>query len=144
MDATDRRLLVGLHRKVLHLDKLTAQIAAQEGLTLGQFAVLEALYSKGQQSISAVRERILSSVGTIPVIVRNLERRQLIVRVPSSSDRRVCLIALSEEGRRVIEKIVPENNAMIQAFFAGLTQEEKEQLEHLLQKTGGANRGENH
>ncbi|WP_235899151.1 MarR family transcriptional regulator [Suipraeoptans intestinalis] len=44
-------------------------------MTLSQFAVLEALYSKGDLTVGEVREKILSSVGTIPVIVNNLVGR---------------------------------------------------------------------
>lgn len=44
----------------------------QEGLTFGQFEVLEALYSKGDMSIGNVMKKILSSVGAISVIVNNL------------------------------------------------------------------------
>ena len=141
MTDTDHRLLIGLHRSVLALDRETARLAASHGLTLGQFAVMEALYVKGTQSISAVRERILSSVGTIPVIVRNLERRGLIRRLPHATDRRVCLVSLSEEGRKVIAEVIPQNNAMIRDFFAGLDPSEKETLIQLIRKTKGNSHG---
>ena len=59
------KILIGLHRNVNTLDKKTAKIASEYHLTFSQFMVLEALYSKGDMSVGEVRERILSSVGTI-------------------------------------------------------------------------------
>ena len=43
--------------------------------------VLEALYSKGDMSVGEVRERILSSVGTIPLIVNNLVKMNYVERM---------------------------------------------------------------
>ena len=63
------KILIGLHRNVNTLDKKTSQIAGEYNLTFSQFMVLEALYSKGDMSVGEVRERILSSVGTIPLII---------------------------------------------------------------------------
>ncbi|DAB18501.1 TPA: MarR family transcriptional regulator, partial [Candidatus Gastranaerophilales bacterium HUM_19] len=72
MKSLEMRALVGLHRSVNMLDKLTADLAAKYEVTFSQFMVLEALYSKGDLTVGAVREHILSSVGTISVIVNNL------------------------------------------------------------------------
>ena len=68
------KILIGLHRNVNTLHKKTSKIAAEYNLTFSQFMDLEALYSKGDMSVGEVRERILSSVGTIPLIVNNLKK----------------------------------------------------------------------
>ncbi len=141
MGDLEMKLVIGLHRNVLELDRQTARLALKERLTLGQFAVLEALYSKGDQSISAVRERILSSVGTISVIVKNLERRGLIQRLSDENDRRVCLISLTREGYEVISRIVPDNKQMIEHYFSVLTAEEKQEMKRLMRKIGGVDDG---
>ena len=128
------KILIGLHRNVNALDKKTSKIAAEYNLTFSQFMVLEALYSKGDMSVGEVRERILSSVGTIPLIVNNLVKMNYVERMCNEKDRRVCILHLTQEGYDVISKIVPRNEAMIAESMEVLDQEEKEKLLYLLMK----------
>lgn len=137
MIKTEMKILIGLHRNINDIDKKTLKIAAEHGLTLSQFMVLEALYSKGDMSVGEVREKILSSVGTISVIVNNLVKMNYIERLPDERDRRVCILSLTKEGRDVISKVVPKNEAMIVDSMKELTEEEKEELLYLLKKMGG-------
>ena len=126
-----------LHGRLSGLDKKTSKIAAEYNLTFSQFMVLEALYSKGDMSVGEVRERILSSVGTIPLIVNNLVKMNYVERMCNEKDRRVCILHLTQEGYDVISKIVPRNEAMIAESMEVLDQEEKEKLLYLLKKIGG-------
>lgn len=134
MGRTELKILIGLHRNVNALDKKTSKIAAEYNLTFSQFMVLEALYSKGDMSVGEVRDRILSSVGTIPVIVNNLVKRKYIERLPDEKDRRVCILHLTKEGYDIISKIAPRNEEMITESMDALEQEEKESLIYLLKK----------
>ena len=108
MGRIEMKILIGLHRNVNTLDKKTAKIASEYHLTFSQFMVLEALYSKGDMSVGEVRERILSSVGTISLIVNNLVKMKYIERIPDKKDRRVCILHLTKEGYEVISKIAPK------------------------------------
>ena len=137
MGRTEMKILIGLHRNVNTLDKKTSKIAAEYNLTFSQFMVLEALYSKGDMSVGEVRERILSSVGTIPLIVNNLVKMNYVERLPDEKDRRVCILRLTKEGYDVISKVAPKNEAMIAESMEVLDQEEKEKLVYLLKKIGG-------
>ena len=136
MGRCEMNILIGLHRNVNELDRLTAKLARDYQLTFSQFMVLEALYSKGDMSVGQVRERILSSVGTIPLIVNNLAKQNYIERRSDEKDRRVCMLHLTEKGYEVIHKIAPENEAMISERMNVLTSREKEQLVYLLKKLG--------
>ena len=137
MGRIEMKILIGLHRNVNTLDKKTAKIASEYHLTFSQFMVLEALYSKGDMSVGEVRERILSSVGTISLIVNNLVKMKYIERIPDKKDRRVCILHLTKEGYEVISKIAPKNEAKITESMDVLDQDEKETLLYLLKKVGG-------
>ena len=137
MGKTEMKILIGLHRNVNTLDKKTSKIAAEYNLTFSQFMVLEVLYSKGDMSVGEVRERILSSVGTIPLIVNNLVKMNYVKRLSDEKDRRVCILHLTKEGYDVISKIAPKNEEMITESMKILDQEEKEELLYLLKKMGG-------
>lgn len=131
------KILIGLHRNVNTLDKKTSQIAGEYNLTFSQFMVLEALYSKGDMSVGEVRERILSSVGTIPLIINNLVKMNYVERLADEKDKRVSILHLTKEGRDVISKVAPKNEMMIEESMKVLDSEEKEKLLYLLKKWEG-------
>ncbi len=134
--AIELKLLIALHRVTNELDRRTAAIAKKLDLSIGQFAVLEVLFSKGDLSIGEVQKKILSTSGTIPVIIRNLEGRGLLVRLQDPSDKRKCILHLTDKGRSLIEEVFPENEKMIIRSMDNLLDSEKEELLRLLKKFG--------
>lgn len=137
MQNIELNILVGLHRNVNTLDKMTSKIAAKHGVTFSQFMVMEVLYSKGDMSVGEVRDRILSSAGTIPLIVNNLVKMNYVERNVCEDDRRVSILSLTKEGRALISRIIPENEAAIRERMDVLTAEEKEAFLYTLKKLGG-------
>ena len=136
MEKDKLKILIGLHKNVKELDRGTLDIARTYGLSFSQFMVLEALYSKGDLSIGEVREAILSSVGTISLVVKNLEKMGYVKRKTDENDKRVSILSLTDEGRAVIEKVIPENEAMIYDYMKDLSEEETATLLSLLKKLG--------
>lgn len=134
MEDTELKILIGLHRICNETDRRTSQLAAGYGLSLGQFAVLEALYHKGDLSVGEVQRKILSSSGTMPVIVRNLEKRGLLTKSPDGEDRRRNILHITEEGRKLIAEIFPLNKELILESLSPLSREEKDALLKLLKK----------
>ena len=139
MQNKNLKILIGLHKNVKELDSRTLKIVSKYGLSFSQFMVLEALYSKGKLSISEVRDAILSSVGTISLVVSNLEKMGYITREKDPDDKRICILFLTGSGRDVIAKIVPENEKMIHDYMEKLDLDERENLVNILKKLGGKN-----
>lgn len=137
MQPKELNILIGLHRVTNSIDKKTFSLVNKNGLTNSQFMALEALYSKGEMSIGEVRDKILSSVGTIPLIVNNLVKKGYIQRRTSEKDGRVCILHLTKEGYEVINKVAPQNVGLIIDSMSILHEEEKDQLLYLLKKLGG-------
>lgn len=134
---TEMKILIGLHRNVSAIDKKTLKLAKDHGLSFSQFMVLEALYSKGDMTVGQVRDKILSSMGTIPLVVKNLVKQGYVERREDPDDKRVCILHLTEEGRDIISKIAPKNEELVVDSMKNLTKEEKEELLYLLKKLGG-------
>lgn len=134
MARTEFAVLIGLHRAVNAADRETSRIAAAHGLTLGQFAVLEALANKGDLTVGQVQEKILSSSGTVPVIVRNLERDGLLEVAVDERDRRRRLLHITSSGRDLVDEVFPENERAIEQVMSCWTAEEQRQLTALLRK----------
>ena len=88
----DSTLLIGTHRIVKDLDRETTRICAAYGLTFPQFMVLEALLHKNRMTVGEIKDTILSSNGTIPVIINNLEKSEMVRRVADPTDHRKSLV----------------------------------------------------
>ena len=103
----DSGILIGIHRIVKDLDRETTKISASYGLTFPQFMVLEALLHKDSMTVGEIKDTILSSNGTIPVIINNLVKLGLVQRTKDSEDHRRSVVELTEQGRELIERICP-------------------------------------
>ncbi|MDO4281509.1 MAG: MarR family transcriptional regulator [Peptococcaceae bacterium] len=131
------KIVIGAHRLVNALDLATGALVRRYGLTLGQFAVLEALYHKGEMTVGEVRDKILSSSGTIPMIVKNLEKQGLITRRVNEADRRSAILSLTDEGRALIAEVYPQNEALLLEMLSVYSEAEQAALANLLKKFGG-------
>ncbi len=143
MAKTALKIIIGLHRAVNYIDRQSARIVAEYDLTMGQFAVLEALYHKGDLSVGQVQEKILSTSGTIPLIVNNLEKRGLLTRMADPADRRRCILHITSAGSALLAEVYPKNEAKLMELMAYWQPEEQEQLAQLLKKFGDEVHGKN-
>lgn len=132
LTATESNLIISLHRIVTDLDRKTKVLCQKQGLTFGQFMVLEALYHKGPLSVGEVKESILSTDGTIPVIVANMEKAGLLARKQDEKDRRKSILSLTQKGRDIIREVYPDNAEMIHTAFSVWNDREKGDLKRLL------------
>ncbi len=99
--------------------------SSAHGLTLPQFAVLEALLSKRSLTVGEIKEAVLSSNGTIPVVIGNLQKMGLVERAQDPADHRRSIVSLTKEGRALIER-------MFRGKFGVWTKDEKKELVRLL------------
>ena len=89
---------VKLMRAAESVTARTHRHLATLGLTLSQFAVLEALYHLGPLSQRQIGQKILRSSGNITMVIDNLEKRGLAQRKRSETDRRYFIVHLTHEG----------------------------------------------
>lgn len=137
MENKNTKILIGLSRNLHTLHRQTAQLLLQHNLTLSQFGVLEVLYSKGDLRIGEVQDKILSSTGTMPTIVKNLERQRYIQKISDTQDKRATRLQLLPKGKKLVETILPENLKQTEQYCSRLSENEKEELIELLKKLGG-------
>jgi MarR family 2-MHQ and catechol resistance regulon transcriptional repressor len=105
-------------------------------LTISQFGVLEALFHLGPQCQNVLGNKILKSNSNMTTVIDNLEKRDLVKRERSLEDRRMITIILTEKGKALIEKVLPQHVASIAKQFEVLTPEEHVQLGEILRKLG--------
>lgn len=140
MTRLDSQLMIGLHRVVQDLDRRTASVARAHGLTVPQFAVLEALLNKGPLPMGELREAVLSSDGTIPVVVRHLQGRGLVERRRDDCDGRRSIVSLTPAGRELAERVCPDNASALERSLAAWSPEERSEVVRLVRGYRRGNR----
>ena len=115
--------------------QLQRHLASLE-ITPPQLAVLEALLHVGPMNQSELGRKLLRSNPNMTALLDNLERGKWIQRERSPEDRRVVVVSLTPEGRRVIERVFPAHAAHVAALMGALTAEEQETLGALCKKLG--------
>ena len=137
MSKIELKIYIGMSRALNKINRATNKIYTKYGLTSGQFAVLEALYHKGELSVGEVQEKILTTSGTIPVIVRNLEKEGLLERARDEKDKRRFILHITKKGRDLMELVYPENEAIIVSMINTWNKEEQEQILKYMKKFAG-------
>ena len=135
----ERRALntyVTLMRAAESVTHRTHRHLASTGLTLSQFAVLEALYHLGPLSQKEIGQKILRSSGNITMVIDNLEKRGLVERRRSEVDRRYFIVHLTARGDNLICDIFPRHAGVIADEISVLTASEQETLSNLCKKLG--------
>jgi MarR family 2-MHQ and catechol resistance regulon transcriptional repressor len=115
---------------------LAEQSITNAGLCLTDFAALEALLHKGPLTISAIQDKVLLASGSMTAAIDRLERRGLVVRKSTSSDRRARLVELTQEGKRVAAAYFEKHARDLEDLMAMLSAKEREQVYASLKKLG--------
>jgi MarR family transcriptional regulator, 2-MHQ and catechol-resistance regulon repressor len=107
-----------------------------EGLTVTQFGVLEVLFHMGSMCQNEIGHKLLKSGGNMTLVIDNLEKRQLVRRERKSDDRRMIMVNLTDEGRKMITRIFPHHVEAITREMNVLTPDEQATLGRLCRKLG--------
>jgi MarR family 2-MHQ and catechol resistance regulon transcriptional repressor len=129
--------LIKLNRSLNALQThLVPVIQKDFGITESQFAVLEVLYHLGPLSQGQICQKILRSGSNVTTVVDNLERDGLVRRDRDEADRRVQIVTLTEQGRKVITDAFPAHVARVTELMGALLPDEQKELSRLCLKLG--------
>ena len=110
----------------------------QTGGDLGdsQFGVLDMLLHLGPLNQKNIGKKLLISKSNVVAVIDKLEKRGLVKRQRSEEDRRCIFIHLTENGRTLIEALLPAHVAAIVEEMSCLTDAEQKELGRLCRKLG--------
>lgn len=108
----------------------------QYDLSTSQFGALEAIYHLGVLSQRELGQKLLKSGGNITMVVNNLEKRSLVKRFACPEDKRVYRIGLTDQGRKLLDKILPQHIQRIVQLMNGIGPTEQEELRRLCRSLG--------
>lgn len=130
-------LFIAITRSSDRFQKLALEHAPlPQGITLSQFAVMEALFHLGPMSQTTVAGKVLKTKGNITLVVDNLRKAGYVHRRTDETDRRVSVLDLTSAGRSIMAAYVPRIARGFAEAAAALTPEEQETLIRLAKKLG--------
>jgi DNA-binding MarR family transcriptional regulator len=108
------------------------ELLAQYDLSWVAFTVLWVLWIWGNQETGHVAAEAGITKGTLTGVMKTLQARKLIRRIPHRDDRRRVSIGLSKAGERLIERVFPEFNRHETLAVSALSDAEQRELARLL------------
>lgn len=123
------------------LEELVKKDIADHGMKMSDFAILEALYHKGRQTIKQISEAVLINTGSITYVIDKLEKNEYLQRTHCTDDRRVVYIEITEKGNDVMKDIFPKHQTLIEELFSDIPEEHKRILIDTVKTIG--KKGEN-
>ena len=100
------------------------------------FRVLEVLLHKGALSVNTLGPEVNLTPGSISVAVDRLYGRGLVSRIEDANDRRIRIVDLTPEGKKLIAPVFRRHAANLEKVMEVLSSSERSQLEALLKKIG--------
>ena len=114
--------------------RISKQEATRNGVTPTQLSVLKLLHEIGDLSLGTLSKEIRAHNSTVTGIVDRMETAGLVERARSDEDRRVWIIRLTAQGRKVAERARVSPWDMLRHALAELPSSDQEKLTSLLRK----------
>ena len=96
-------LLVSLRQVIRAIDLYSKKLSKETGLTSPQLLVLQAIAAHDEAMVKEIAETINLSSATITSILDRLEKRELVIRRRSTTDKRKVGVSLTEQGKEIIQ-----------------------------------------
>lgn len=105
-------------------------------MCITDFGILELLMHKGPVNINVLGEKLSLASGSTTAAVDRLEKRNLVRRVASESDRRAKYVELTKQGDKLISSAFEKHKDDMERVASVLTRTERIELLKLLKKLG--------
>lgn len=113
-------VLIALRRIIRATDLHSKFLAKNTGLTSPQMLLLQTLLSNGEDTVGGLAKGMSLSQATVTTILDRLEKKTLIVRERSTSDRRKVLVHLSDNAMDILKDAPLPLQEQFTRQFSGL------------------------
>jgi DNA-binding MarR family transcriptional regulator len=112
-------VLVAIRKIIQSIAMNSRSLVKRVGLTGPQLMILQEVVHSDEISVGEVAKAISLSQGTVTGIVERLEKRKLVSRRRSDSDRRRVLVQATEAGKALMQTAPPlMQEAFVERFSA--------------------------
>lgn len=127
-------VLIALRKIIQAIDLNSKQLVKRVGLTGPQLVVLQYISAVKKISVGEVARNVSLSQGTVTGILERLEKRGLVARQRSSSDKRRVLVHITESGKKLLHRAPPVLQENFLKKFSKLQDWEKTMILSALQR----------
>ncbi|MDB2385752.1 MarR family transcriptional regulator [Shewanella sp.] len=85
----------------------------QHELTYPQYLVMQALWLKDRSSITQLSQATRLDLGTLSPIIKRLDSKQFLQRLPDETDERKKVIALTDTGRNLQKEALSQKKTLL-------------------------------
>src|SRR3984957_4311650 len=105
-------------------DAQAQKVLDRENIVIAYWYYLRVLAERGELNQLELSKRVgIASTTAVPAL-DNLEKRGLVQRTRDPKDRRKFYVGLTENGKSIIDELLPEVINMMSASLEGITREE--------------------
>lgn len=119
-------VLVSLRKITQAIDLHSRSLNRKYGLTGPQLVILQEISNNKQVSVTELGRIVSLSQGTVTDILSRLEKKELIIKKRSQSDKRRTELSVTEKSKQILEQAPPPLQETFLESFSAL--EEWEQL----------------
>jgi DNA-binding MarR family transcriptional regulator len=114
------------------------QFLASKDITLQQYNILRILRGSYPKPLSTlqIRERMLDKMSDTSRIVDRLRAKGLVQKNSARTDKRLVDVLITDAGKKLLEQL-DEHNDVLDGIVQGLTEEDMQHLNRLLDKIRG-------
>ncbi|MCL4553521.1 MAG: MarR family transcriptional regulator, partial [Actinobacteria bacterium] len=117
-------LWLALWKATREMDRVAQNDITSLGLCLTDFGVLEVLLNRGPLPVNVIADKVMLTSGSMTTAVHRLAGKGLVRRTGHPRDGRVKVVALTDEGRSLIQPAYTAHARTIEGVFAPLTAED--------------------
>ncbi|WP_413355132.1 MarR family winged helix-turn-helix transcriptional regulator [Microbacterium sp. 1P06AB] len=140
LDVSPMAVIGRLSRAAAVVDARLAETFASHGIDAGTFDVLATLARQGEPFRITPAELAADAMITSSAVAQRLNRLDrlgLVVREPNPDDGRGKFVRLTDAGRELLDRVLPDHLATEREILAPLTAGERSALAGLLSKLAG-------
>lgn len=97
------QVLVSLRQIIRAIDLHSKKLERESGITGPQLLVMQQIGTKGEMTSGVIAREVSLSQATVTSIIDRLERKELLKRERSDTDKRKVIISLTEKGVQSLE-----------------------------------------
>ncbi len=106
-DERCRNLLIALRKMIQAIDRHSTNLKKKFGLTGPQLILLQSISAHDKISVTQLSKNVSLSQATVTDITKRLEKRDYITRTRDIADKRKTNIALTENGKAILNTVPP-------------------------------------
>ncbi len=130
---TNKKIEEKIRNIAKYLNEYTKDHLKCYNLTLGRFHVLRVIIESQPVSMGEIHEELHMANSTVTVIVDYLNEAGLVKRKRDTEDRRVVLLEITDEGRKIMESLLKKRQDFMKKSLLDM-QDSAEELAQLLEK----------